>query len=330
MFSKKGIFIAVLSFMVFSAPAFLANEALSAGKQYDLAVGSLRGTMGRLGAGLANVINKNTKDFGLSVTPGGGRANPARIGGCGADFGYSFSNFSANALTGKAPYKKSYPNLRGIAKFWDSCYHQYAAKELFDAGITSWRKIIESKKPLKLAPAKKGTSTEYVASQIVKHYGTSYKELTKRGYKLTFPGAGGMSRAIRARQIDFYFHNSGDPNGAGIQAAQGRNLVFLNMDNDVKKLLADLNFKPCAIPGGIYKGNPKPTYSMGLSGVLLTTTKMDAKTVYSLLKIMSANLKTLGSVHKIYKKWKPSVGAAHMGVPMHPGAKRFYKEAGAL
>ena len=139
-----------------------------------------------------------------------------------------------------------------------------------------------------------------------------------------------MSRAIRARQIDFYFHNSGDPNGAGIQAAQGRDLVFLNMDNDVKKLLADMNFKPCAIPGGIYKGNPKPTYSMGLSGVLLTTTKMDAKTVYSLLKIMSSNLKTLGSVHKIYKKWKPSVGAAHMGVPMHPGAKRFYKEAGAL
>ena len=62
MFSRKSIFIAALSFMVFSAPVFFANEALSAGKQYDLAVGSLRGTMGRLGAGLANVINKNNKD----------------------------------------------------------------------------------------------------------------------------------------------------------------------------------------------------------------------------------------------------------------------------
>ena len=167
MFSRKSIFIAALSFLVFSAPAFLANEALSAGKQYDLAVGSLRGTMGRLGAGLANVINKNNKEFGLSVTPGGGRANPARIGGGGADFGYSFSNFSANALTGKSPYKKSYPNLRGIAKFWDSCYHQYAAKELFDAGITSWRKIIESKKPLKLAPAKKELAQSMLLGRLL-------------------------------------------------------------------------------------------------------------------------------------------------------------------
>ncbi len=312
------------------APLITAGPALGAPKQFTVAVGSLRGTMGRLGAGLTDLINKKQGAFKLSIVPGGGRANPARIGGGGADMGYSFSNFTANALAGSKPYKKAYPNLRGIAKFFDSCYHQYAAKELYDAGITSWRAIIQSKKPLKVAPAKKGTSTEYVASLIVKHYGSSYKKLEKRGYKLTFPGAGGMSRAIRARQIDFYFHNSGDPNGAGLQAALGRNLVFLDLEPDVKKLLAGLGFTPCQIPGGLYRGNPKPKDSMGLSGVLLTTDKMDPQVVYTMLKIANDNRKHLGNVHKIYKKWNAKVGRTNLGIPLHAGAKRFYKEAGVL
>ncbi len=310
-------------------PFLTAGGAYGAPAQYDLAVGSLRGTMGRLGAGLTEIFNKTQDKAIISVVPGGGRANPARLGTGGADFAYSFSNFASAAISGKTPYKKAYKNIRGIATFWASCYHQYAAKELYDAGIKTWGDIIKSKEPLKLAPAKKGTSTEYVASLIVKHYGTSYQELTKRGYKVTFPGVGGMSRAIRSRQIDFYFHNSGDPNGAGIQAALGRNLVFLDMADDVKKMLASHGFTPCQIPGGIYKGSDKPTDSMGLSGVLLTTAKMDADVVYSILKTAMNEQKFLSGVHKIYKRWNPKMAGMHVGVPLHEGAKRFFKEIGA-
>ena len=316
--------------LALTLPFLTVGDAYAAPAKYDLAVGSLGGTMGRLGAGLSEIVNRKQKKIILNVAPGGGRANPARVGGGGADFGYSFSNFAGAALAGKTPYKKAYKNLRGIAAFWDSCYHQYAAKELYDAGIKTWGDIIKSKKPMKLAPAKKGTSTEYIASMIVKHYGSSYKELTKRGYKLTFPGAGGMSRAIRARQIDFYFHNSGDPNGAGIQAALGRNLVFLDMADDVKKLLASHGFTPCQIPGGMYKGNPKPKDSMGLSGVLFTTTKMSADVVYSILKIASTEKKFLGGVHKIYKRWDAKKAGKNVGIPLHEGAKRFYKEIGGM
>ena len=164
---KKMIIVGAV--LVMAASLFAASAAESAPKQFTVAVGSLRGTMGRLGAGLTDLVNKKQSAFKLSIVPGGGRGNPARIGGGGADIGYSFSNFASNALSGSKPYKKAYPNLRGIAKFFDSCYHQYAAKEQYDAGIKSWKDIVMSKKPLNVAPAKKGTSTEYVASLIVAH-----------------------------------------------------------------------------------------------------------------------------------------------------------------
>lgn len=322
---KVWIVVAILAMAV----SFTAVDSAQAAKQFTIAIGSAAGTMGRLGAGLSEILNKKQAGYKYSIVPGGGgRANPARVGGGGADFGYSFSNFSTAAYKGLTPFKKAYPNLRGVSTFYSSCYHQYVGAELYKAGIQTWKAMVTSKKPLNIAMSKKGTSTEYVAQLAVKLYGTSYKELVKRGYKLTFPGAGGMSRAIRSRQIDFYFHNSGDPNGAGIQAALGRDLRFLRMEDDMKKMLASNGFTPCIIPGGIYKGNPNPTSSMGLNGVLLTTDKMDANVVYNMLKIASENKKFLTGVHKIYKAWNPMKSGKDIGVPLHPGAKRFYTEIG--
>lgn len=320
----------VAAIVALASPLLVAGQAQSAPQQYSLVVGTLGGTMGRLGAGLADVVNRKAKGFKFSVVPGGGRANPARIGGGGGDIGYSFSNFVANAMAGKVPFKKKYPNLRGISKFWVSCYHQYAGKNMMDAGIRSWKDIVGSKKPLKLGPGKKGTSTEYIGRLIIKHYGSSYKDLQKRGFKLSFAGVNGMSRQIRSSQIDFYFHNSGDPNGAGIQAALGRNLRFLVLEDDAKKMLVSAGFDPCKIPGGIYKGIDQATSSVGASGVLLTTDKMDPNVVYNVLKIIAENKKFLGGVHKVYKNWNPKTAGKGLGAPLHKGAARFYKEQGAL
>ena len=319
----------VVAAILAMATSFTAVETAQAAKQFTIAIGSARGTMGRLGAGLSELLNKKQAGIKYSIVPGGGgRANPARVGSGGTDFGYSFSNFSSAAFAGTKPFSKAYPNLRGVSTFYSSCYHQYVGAELYKGGIQTWKAMVTSKKPLNIAMSKKGTSTEYVAQLGTKLYGTSYKKLVKRGFKLTFPGAGGMSRAIRSRQIDFYFHNSGDPNGAGIQAALGRDLRFLRMEDDMKKMLAKNGFSDCVIPGGMYKGNPNPTSSMGLNGVLLTTDKMDANVVYDMLKITAANTKFLTGVHKIYGKWNAKTAGKGVGVPMHPGAKRFFKEIG--
>ena len=307
-----------------------STPAYSAPKQYTLAVGSLGGTMGRLGAGLQGVINKHQSNFKLSVVPGGGRANPARVGGGGADFGFSFSNMFKAARNGTFPYKKKFKSLRYIAMFWKSCYHQYISKDLYKSGVKTWDDIIASKKPLKISPSKKGSSSEFISSLIVKHLAGGYGALEKRGYKLLFAGAGASSRAISSRQIDMYVHNSGIPNGAGIKAHLSRDLTFMNMSKKVKKLLASHQFQSCTIPGGTYKGAKKDKHSMGASGVLMTTKKMSTKTVYNFLKAAFANKKTLKNVHKIFKKWTPKRAGTDLGIPMHPGAKKFYQEAGIM
>jgi TRAP transporter TAXI family solute receptor len=318
------------SIMVSLGLIFLMSTPSNAAEQYSMAVGTLGGTMGRIGAGLSDAFNKDQSISNLSVTPGGGSSNPARVGTGGADFGYSFSNFIDNAIKGKAPNKKAYANLRVVANFYNSCYHQYVAKDVYDAGYKTWEDIVNSKKSLRMALVKKGTSSEAVGALIVKHLGSSYQKMAARGDKQTFAGTSANSRAIRSNQVDFYFHNSGDPNGAGIQAALGRDLTFLKLSKNVKSMMTSEGFTPCVIPGGIYKGNPNDTQSMGIDGMLITTDKMSSDVVYNILKSTFGNLKKLSNVHKIYKKLTPQSAAKVGTLPLHDGAKRFYKEAGVL
>ena len=115
-----------------------------------------------------------------------------------------------------------------------------------------------------------------------------------------------------------------------MQAALGRSIRFLKLEDDVKKILEGAGFSACTIPAGIYSGIDQPTHSVGANGVLLTTAQMDAGVVYKTLKLIAENQKFLGGVHKIYKKWTPKAASKDLGAPLHPGAIRFYKEKGAL
>ena len=313
-----------LGTVALSTPAYSAD-------QYTMAVGSLGGTFGRLGAGLTEVFNQNNEDQKLSVVPGGGKANPARIGSGGADIGFSFGNLVNNAIKGEFPYApKKFDNLRMIGAFYDSCYHQYASKERFDAGIKTIDDFVASKEPLGISVGKKGTSTEFVSSVMLKHLGTDYKALEKRDFKIVFAGVGASSRQILSRSIDFYFHNSGIPNAAGIQAHLARDLTFLQMSDGVRGALIKAGFNDCVIPGGLYKGAPNDVKSVGTSGIIIGTDKTPDALVYNFIKTAWENRKTLHEVHKIFTRWDLKKASKDLGVPFHPAAIKFYKEQGVM
>jgi TRAP transporter TAXI family solute receptor len=64
---------------------------------------------------------------------------------------------------------------------------------------------------------------------------------------------------------------------------------------------------------------------MGYPLHLVSSTKVSEKTVYTLVKAWSDNLQELQSLHPLFKRWQ---AVTDFTVPYHPGAIKFYKEAG--
>jgi TRAP transporter TAXI family solute receptor len=307
----------------------LATPAL-AQEQLTIVGSTEGGTMYRLGAAISEVFNGAQDAAQLNLVVGGGAANPARVGGGKGDFGFSFSNFAVSAYNGKEPFKEAFKSLRHVGAFWQSCYHQYIAKDLYDGGIKSWDGIVSSSEPLSIGAGPPGTSTDAINQMVLTAYGTSFEELTAKGYKFTYTGMSATSEQMRSGQVDIYFHNSGDPNAAGIEASLGRDLTFMDLADTVKTTMADAGFGPCVIPGGIYNNIDEDHASMGAQGVIMAHEDTDPEVVYALLKTINDNIKTLGGAHKIFESWTPEVGYADYGLPLHPGAEKFYKEVGVI
>lgn len=315
-----------------AAGVVAAALAIPAAAQEQMTiVGSTEGgTMYRLGAIISETFNGAQDNTRLNLVVGGGAANPARVGGGKGDFGFSFSNFAVSAYNGKEPFKEEFKSLRHVAAFWQSCYHQYIAKELYESGIKSWDDLVSSAEPLSIGAGPPGTSTDAINRLLLAAYDTSFEDLTEKGYKFTYTGMSATSEQMRSGQVDIYFHNSGDPNAAGIEAALGRDLTFMDPSETLKTTMADAGFGACVIPGGIYENIDEDHPSMGARGVLMAHEDTDPEVVYALLNVIADNIDTLGNTHSIFKGWTPEYGAADYGLPFHPGAEKFYKEKGVL
>jgi TRAP-type uncharacterized transport system substrate-binding protein len=104
----------------------------------------------------------------------------------------------------------------------------------------------------------------------------------------------------------------------------------MDLSETVKTTMADAGFGPCVIPGGIYENIDEDHASMGAQGVLLAHEDTDPEVIYELLKIVNDNIETLGGAQKIFATWTPEYGYADYGLPLHPGAEKFYKEMGVI
>jgi TRAP transporter TAXI family solute receptor len=71
------------------------------------------------------------------------------------------------------------------------------------------------------------------------------------------------------------------------------------------------------------------TYVIGYPLQLVSSTKVNERTVTTLLKAWWDNLAELQAIHPLFKRWtKETQALTNFTVPYHPGAVRFYKELG--
>ena len=61
---------------------------------------------------------------------------------------------------------------------------------------------------------------------------------------------------------------------------------------------------------------------------LVVSCKMPAVQVYTMTKTIAGHVKDMAAVAKAMETLDPKGMAADIGIPFHPGAAKFYKEAG--
>ena len=84
------------------------------------------------------------------------------------------------------------------------------------------------------------------------------------------------------------------------------------------------------IPAGSYPKQTTDVQTIGYATHVIARCDLDADAVYKVLKGMVDNKGDLAAIAKAMAGTTPKMMAEDIGVPLHKGAEKFYKEAGVL
>jgi TRAP transporter TAXI family solute receptor len=134
--------------------------------------------------------------------------------------------------------------------------------------------------------------------------------------------------------LDAFFFTGGAPAGAIAElASSGAGIDILPIDGPQAQALKKNSgfFADDVIAAETYRGvGQVATLAVGAQWV--TSDKADANTVYEITKALfsDAAQKTLAAGHAKGKYITKENAVKGAGIPFHPGAEKFYKEAGLL
>jgi hypothetical protein len=81
----------------------------------------------------------------------------------------------------------------------------------------------------------------------------------------------------------------------------------------------------------MYAGNPDDTETFGVGATFVTTAGMPDEVVYELVKAVFENFDDFKKLHPAFANLdKEEMTRAGLSAPLHPGAEKYFKEAGLM
>ncbi len=311
-------------FVVAAAALVLAAGAAQAQQFFRIGTGGTAGTYYPVGGMIANAVSQPGKVVVTAQASNGSLANVTGIAGGAIESGFSQADVASWAFTGKGAFegKPAITGLRLIANLYPESVHIVVRK---GSGI----KTVADLKGKRVALDEPGSGTLINARTILAAYGIKESDIKPEYIK---PNQAGDK--LKDGALDAFFFTGGSPAGAIAElATAGAGIELLPIDGPQADAIrkSDGFFTPDLIADGTYKG-VAAVKTLAVGAQWVTNDKADANTVYEITKALfgEAGQKAMGAGHAKGKFITKENAVKGAGIPFHPGAEKFYKEAGLI
>jgi TRAP transporter TAXI family solute receptor len=122
------------------------------------------------------------------------------------------------------------------------------------------------------------------------------------------------------------------PASAIMDLASARDMTLVPVDDKTMAALKNENpgYNKLTIKAGTYPKQTQDVPVIGYSTHVVVACDLPEETVYRMTKAMAENVDTMAAVVKPIAGLTPKDMAIDIGVPLHKGAQKYYKEKGAL
>jgi TRAP transporter TAXI family solute receptor len=293
----------------------------------SIGTGSNTGNYYLTGKAIADILNREIGKYNVRCTvetTGGSVFNVNAVMAGDLQFGIVQSDRQWQAVNGKKEWqeKGSQPGLRAVFSIYPESVTLVVA---VDAGIKS----IMDLKGKRVNIGSPGSGQRQNAIDALEAVNIDYKtDMNAEGIK-----ASESAGLLQDGRIDAFFYTVGHPSSAVREATTGRRKVRFAPIAGVDKIIKKYPFYTKSfIPAELYPGavNEGRVGTFGLKATLVTSTQVSDTVVYALTREVFESLEAFKSMNPTHAHLTKPGMLKGLSATLHPGALRYYKEAGLM
>lgn len=268
------------------------------------------------------------------IARGGGVANPMVVQNGRAEIALSNVATARWALEGHPTYEgASAPDIRALVGGLNNVYIGVIARQEFieRVGTSDLGEIIASGQPFRLLIKPTGSSAVPAAELILEAYGSSFEALRAAGGDVIQLAEPQIADSIRNGNSDIYIDTMIRNHPTITEVNLTADTVFLDIPPAAMDLL-----EHNGLTGGTYgpwfDDQTASNIGANLGTVLIASSALSDETAYLITQTLVENAAVLGEAHAAWRSFDPAAAflPANTGIPLHPGAERYYREAGLM
>ncbi len=294
----------------------------------SIKTGDITGVYYAAGSAVAKLHNKKRKEYNLRLIAEASEGSISNIDAVAdglAGFGIAQANTLYFAKSG-AHYWEGEPQnkLRSVLGLYTEAFTVIVA---VDASINSLADL----RGKTVNIGEHGSTDRLQSLRILESIGLDpEKDLTIREQP-TYEA----SELLQEGGIDAYLYTVGHPNLSIKEAAHGDREIMLvapspEYVDSIIDQREDLVERIIRIDYYTELANKEPVRTIGVKAILFCNADMDEEIVYHIVKEVYENLDLFQRQHPAFANLTPEKLTTRLILPLHPGAERYFKEAGLL
>ena len=318
---KFAKIIAAAGMTAVAAPALAADTFISIG------TGGVTGVYYPTGGAICRMMAKTRKETGIRCaveSTGGSVYNINAIRSGELEFGVAQSDWQFHAFNGSSKFEEQ-GKFEGLRAVFSIHPEPFTVVARADAGISNF----EDLKGKRVNVGNPGSGQRGTMEVLMEASGWTMDDFAVASELQ----AAEQSQALCDNNIDAMVYTVGHPSGSIQEATTACDAVLVNVTGAaVDQLVADNPFyRTATIPGGMYRGNDADTNTFGVGATLVTSADVPEDVVYNLVKSVFDDIDAFRGLHPAFANLDPKQMANDgLSAPLHPGAEKFYREAGLI
>jgi len=292
-----------------------------------IGTGGVTGVYYPTGGAICQLVNRGTARHGIRCTvqsTGGSVYNLNALRQGELDMGVAQSDWQYHAWKGDSEFAARGPDkdLRAVFSVHAEPFTVVARR---DAGIHTFTDL----KGKRVNIGNPGSGQRGTLEVVMKALGWSRDDFALASELKSAEQA----KALCDNKVDAIVFTVGHPNGSIQEATTSCDAVLVPVTGPaIDKLVADNSYyRHAVIPGGMYRGNDNDVATFGVGATFVTSARVPDEVVYEVVKAVFEHLDRFRRLHPAFAHLKARE-MVHDGLsaPLHPGALRYYREAGLV